>query len=83
MLTLDPSSETHRGTTERILAGEKSCLARASSAASKRHIRKFLEEALEELGFTTCKYTQVGELSAVHDGTMDRRPTAGVPPITP
>jgi len=31
----------------------------------KRHVRKFLEQALEEI---TSMYTQVGELSAVHDG---------------
>src|SRR5450759_5599896 len=37
-------------------------------ADGKPHIRKFLGEALEELGFITCECTQVGELSAVLDG---------------
>src|SRR5450759_1063452 len=36
-------------------------------ADGKQHIRKFLGEALEELGFIICECTQVGELSAVLD----------------
>jgi len=34
-------------------------------ADGKQHIRKFVGEALEELGFITCECTQVGELSTV------------------
>lgn len=36
-------------------------------ADGKRHIREFVGEALEELGFITCECAQVGELSAVLD----------------
>jgi len=49
----------------------------------KRHIRKFLEEALEELGFSVCECTQVGELSAVLDGQAPNLVIAGLPTITP
>jgi hypothetical protein len=58
------------------VAGEKSCLAFCIVDA-KRHIRKFLEEALGELGFTTC------ELSAVLDGQAPDLVIAGLPPMTP
>jgi hypothetical protein len=46
-------------------------------------IRKFPEEALEELGFTTCECTQVGELSAVLDGQPPDLTIAGLLPMTP
>jgi len=39
-------------------------------ADGKQHIRKFVGEALEELGFITCECTQVGELSAVLDARL-------------
>jgi hypothetical protein len=40
-------------------------------------IRKFLEEALEELGFTACECTQVGKPSAVLDGQAPTPVIAG------
>ena len=48
--------------------GRRKVAPRVCIADGKRHIRKFLGEALEELGFITCECTQVGELSAVLDG---------------
>jgi len=48
--------------------GRRKVAPRACIADGKRHIRKFLGEALEELGFITCECTQVGELSQVLDG---------------
>jgi EAL domain-containing protein (putative c-di-GMP-specific phosphodiesterase class I)/CheY-like chemotaxis protein len=48
--------------------GRRRVAPRVCIADGKRHIRKFLGEALEELGFITCECTQVGELSAVLDG---------------
>jgi hypothetical protein len=44
---------------------------------------KFLEEAVEELGFTTCGCTQVGELSAVLSGQAPDLVIAGLPPMMP
>jgi DNA-binding response OmpR family regulator len=44
------------------------------------HIRKFLEEALAELGFTICECTQVGEPSAVLDGQAPDLIFAGLLP---
>src|ERR1700731_1181796 len=48
--------------------GRRKVAPRVCIADGKRHIRKFLEDALEELGFITRECTQVGELSAVLDG---------------
>jgi EAL domain-containing protein (putative c-di-GMP-specific phosphodiesterase class I) len=48
--------------------GRRKVAPRVCIADGKRHIRKFLGEALEELGFITCECTQVGELNAVLDG---------------
>ena len=48
--------------------GRRKVAPRVCIADGKRHIRKFLGQALEELGFITCECTQVGELSAVLDG---------------
>src|SRR5262249_50662234 len=43
---------------------------RACIADSKRHIRVFLAEALEELGFITCECAHIEELSAVLDTSV-------------
>ena len=48
--------------------GQRKVAPRVCIADGKQHIRKFLGEALEELGFITCECTQVRELSAVLDG---------------
>jgi len=48
-----------------------------------QYIRKLPEEALEELGFTTCECAQVGELSAVLDGQAPDLIIAGLLPMTP
>ncbi|HET7680928.1 MAG TPA: EAL domain-containing protein [Xanthobacteraceae bacterium] len=45
--------------------GRRKVAPRVCIIDSKPHIRKFLAEALEELGFITCACSQVGELSAV------------------
>jgi EAL domain-containing protein (putative c-di-GMP-specific phosphodiesterase class I) len=47
--------------------GRRKVAPRVCIADSKQHIRKFLGEAMEELGFITCECTQVGELNAVLD----------------
>ena len=52
--------------------GRRKVAPRVCIADSKSHIRKFLGEILEELGFITCECTQVGELSAVLDGQAAR-----------
>src|SRR5271156_5114096 len=46
-------------------AGERSCL-----ADRKQHIRTFIGEALEELGFITCESAQVGELARCLDAHL-------------
>jgi EAL domain-containing protein (putative c-di-GMP-specific phosphodiesterase class I) len=48
--------------------GRRKVAPRVCIADGKRHIRKFLGEALEELGFITCECTQVGELSQMLGG---------------
>ena len=50
--------------------GRRKIRPRVCVADGEQHIRKFLGEALEELGFITCECTQVGELSAVLDGQL-------------
>jgi len=45
--------------------GRRRIAPRVCVADGKRHVRKFLRESLEELGFITCECTQVGELGAV------------------
>jgi len=50
--------------------GRRKAATRVCIADGKPHMRKFLGEALEELGFVTCECTQVGELSAVLDGQL-------------
>ena len=50
--------------------GRRKVAPRVCIADGKPHIRKFLGEALEELGFITCECTQVGELSAALDGQI-------------
>ena len=45
--------------------GRRKVSPRACVADGKQHIRTFLGEALEELGFVTCECTQASELSAV------------------
>ena len=47
--------------------GRRRVAPRACIADSKQHIRIFLKEALEELGFITCECPQVGDLHAVLD----------------
>jgi EAL domain-containing protein (putative c-di-GMP-specific phosphodiesterase class I) len=51
-----------------VTFGRRKGATRVCIADSKPHIRKFLGESLEELGFITCECTQVGELNAVLDG---------------
>ena len=50
--------------------GRRKVRPRVCVADGKQHIRKFLGEALEELGFITCECTQVGELGAVLDAQL-------------
>jgi EAL domain-containing protein (putative c-di-GMP-specific phosphodiesterase class I)/CheY-like chemotaxis protein len=47
--------------------GRRKVAPRACIADSKPHIRKFLVEALSELGFATCGCAQAGELDAALD----------------
>ena len=50
--------------------GRRKVAPRVCIADGKPHIRKFLGEALEELGFITCECTKVSELSAALDGQI-------------
>ena len=50
--------------------GRRKVAPRACIADSKQHIRTFLSEALEELGFITCECAQVGEIDAVLDSHL-------------
>ena len=58
--------------------GRRKVAPRACIADGKQHIRKFLGEALEELGFITCECAQVGELSSVLDEQAPDLVVAGV-----
>jgi len=48
-----------------VPAGRRKVRPRACLADGKQHIRTFLAEPLEELGFITCGCAQVGELPAI------------------
>jgi len=50
--------------------GRRKVVPRVCVVDGKPHVRKFIGEALEELGFITCQCAQVGELSAVLDGQV-------------
>ena len=50
--------------------GRRKVAPRVCIADSKQHIRTFLSEALEELGFITCECAQVGEIDAVLDSHL-------------
>jgi CheY-like chemotaxis protein len=50
--------------------GRRKIRPRVCVADGKQHIRKFLGEALEELGFITCECAQAGELSALLDAQL-------------
>jgi EAL domain-containing protein (putative c-di-GMP-specific phosphodiesterase class I) len=50
--------------------GRRKVRPRVCIADGKQHIRKFLGEALEEIGFITCECTQVGELDAALDAQL-------------
>ncbi len=50
--------------------GRRKVVPRVCVADRKQHIRTFLGEALEELGFIVCECTQVGELVAVLDAHL-------------
>jgi EAL domain-containing protein (putative c-di-GMP-specific phosphodiesterase class I) len=50
--------------------GRRKVTPRVCVADSKRHIRTFLREALEELGFITCECMQAGDLDAVLDNQL-------------
>ena len=50
--------------------GRRKVRPRVCIADGKQHIRKFLGEALEEIGFITCECTQVAELDAALDAQL-------------
>src|SRR6266540_1475943 len=50
--------------------GQRRVRPRVCVSDGKRHIRTFLTEILEELGFITCESGQVGELDAVLDARL-------------
>jgi DNA-binding response OmpR family regulator len=63
----------HEGTKESAKLttfGRRKVTPRVCIADSKQHIRTFLEEALEELGFITCECTQVSTLGALIDAQL-------------
>jgi EAL domain-containing protein (putative c-di-GMP-specific phosphodiesterase class I) len=50
--------------------GRRKVKPRACVADGKQHIRKFVGEVLEEIGFITCECAQVGELGAILDAQL-------------
>jgi EAL domain-containing protein (putative c-di-GMP-specific phosphodiesterase class I)/CheY-like chemotaxis protein len=66
-----PADETRMHGSEEAAAlatfGRRRAVPRACIADAKQHIRRFLGEALEELGFVTCECVEAGELGAVLD----------------
>jgi EAL domain-containing protein (putative c-di-GMP-specific phosphodiesterase class I) len=50
--------------------GRRKVALRACVAETKPHIRRFLREALEELGFISCECTQISDLDAVLGGLV-------------
>jgi EAL domain-containing protein (putative c-di-GMP-specific phosphodiesterase class I)/CheY-like chemotaxis protein len=50
--------------------GQRKVTPRVCVADSKQHIRTFLAEALEELGFVTCECMQASQLGAVCDAQL-------------
>ncbi len=50
--------------------GRRKVRPRVCVADAKQHIRKFVGEVLEELGFITCECAQVSELSAAFDAQL-------------
>ena len=50
--------------------GRRKAVPRGCVVEEKSHIRKFLGNALEEIGFVTAEFAQVDELSAELDGPM-------------
>src|SRR3981081_2470116 len=66
-ITLGGNME-HQQTVEAIkpvLFGHRKVRPRACLADGKQHIRTFLAEPLEALGFVTCECAQIGELPAI------------------
>ena len=61
-----------------VVFGRRKVRPRACLADGKQHIRTFLAEALEELGFITCECAHVDALPAILDGLHAR----GLQPIT-
>src|SRR5258708_34993986 len=51
--------------TKPVLFGHRKVRPRACLADGKQHIRTFLADALEELGFITCACAQIDELPAI------------------
>ena len=58
------------GAIELATFGRRKVRPRVCIADGKQHIRKFLGDALEEIGFITCECTQVGELDAALDAQL-------------
>src|SRR5262245_55439588 len=50
--------------------GRRKVTPRVCVADSKQHIRAFLAETLEDLGFVTCECPQVSDLGAVLDAHL-------------
>jgi hypothetical protein len=48
-----------------VTFGRRKVKPRVCVADTKHHIRTFLREALEELGFIACECAQIGELDGV------------------
>ena len=55
---------------KRATFGQRKVAPRVCIADSKQHIRTFLGEALEEVGFITCECAHVGEIDAVLDSQL-------------
>ena len=56
--------------TRRAAFGQRKVTPRVCIADSKKHLRIFLADVLEDLGFITCECVQAGELAAIMDAQL-------------
>ena len=62
--------------------GHRKMMPRACVTDSKKHLRLFLVDALEDLGFITGECGQASELAAALDAQQPDLLVLGVPPLT-
>jgi len=60
-----------------VTFGRRKVRPRVCIVDNKQHVRTFLGETLEDLGFITCECAQVGELGEVLDRRLPVAPAGG------